>query len=507
MNRMAHGPFRRDESGAVLIISVILIVVLLGTAAVVVDLGLANSERRKMQSAADTSALGAAQGLPDLPTSDAQAQGLAAANMPDSTLGWASCTDAGHLAVVSAASQCISYDGSFTRIRVRIPRQTFSTIFGGILGFSNVSTSTVAVAQIRPIGPSGLLPFVLFGGFGGTGACVDVGGGGPNRTCGKPTGWTGFFGDLDMLQYGNTLLGTDTITQSQRCGSGNSDHRLTGNVAMGADHLYTDDLNNNRAHVNDDCGPPPQAGPNMIGQGTGNGNAFDDGVLSAGPGDPDVTDGFGARLHRVPTTWPTCGVYPSTNNGFDGCWPTITAANHTGIDNRPLWSFVDKNLDGSPSVPAACWPSSYPNTITQAAAHLLMTACLDAYAVPGAPYPPLFTRDTGPQEQPLNILDIQSSPRFNYVPQVVDTDPGKSTCSNCLHIQTFRGVFLQEIMGNNPEAKGALDFEPGPWNVTDTSNKSAEGMIAFVIPDSALPLDLRGKPLSIGKNAIVQLVG
>ncbi|HET9728902.1 MAG TPA: pilus assembly protein TadG-related protein [Acidimicrobiia bacterium] len=517
MVHLKHRARRRDESGIVLVLSVILLVVMLGTAAIVVDLGLANSNRRRMQSGADAAALGAAQDLPVVATADVDAKNLAQTNLSDLPIaaGWGNVAQCPGptLAVVSATTNCISYDGAFMRIRVRVPRQTFNTLFGHILGFNTLGTSTVADAGIVSVGNNGLIPFVLFAGFSGTNACLDSGGAG--SSCQKPAGYDGFFNDLDMYQYGNATLGTDTLPFGQRCNtSGGGNARLTGNLAMGADHIYTDDPNNTAGTINDDCGPPPIAGPNEIGEGTGNNSAFDRGLWASSDG--SITDGKGGRLLRAPTSWPTCGSYPSTSVGFDTCWPTVMVANHPGVDNRPLWTFIDPSLDGSASVPSSCWPSAYPNDpsinfntnpvaakANVAAADLLMKACLDAYNAPGAAYPPLFTRNSGPTEQPIDILDIQSSPRFNYVPQVRETDP-HTNCADCLHIRRFRAVFLQEVMGNNISS---LDSEPGPWNVDDSSNKTAEGAIGWVIPDNALPQGLRGKPVNIGVNAVIQLVG
>ena len=130
---------RRDERGAVLIITVIMLVVLLGIAALAVDLGYAYEMRRQVQNTADAAALGAAQDLPDLTTTESDAKSLSSTNLPHGTFPWSDCTDSGSLGVNAPDTPCISYDTSFTRVRVQIPQQTFPTFFGRVLGVNDVS--------------------------------------------------------------------------------------------------------------------------------------------------------------------------------------------------------------------------------------------------------------------------------------------------------------------------------------------------------------------------------
>jgi Flp pilus assembly protein TadG len=457
-----------------LVLLTITLVVLVGIVALSVDIGGAYAQRRKMQNGADAAALGAAQNLPDRSGATAQAQSLGSGNLPNFTLDWAGCADtppAGFTANPGVpSSACVTFNRSFTRVRVRIPRQSFATLFGGILGYANTSTSTVATAQVAGVGNGGLLPFVLFAGAPDGMACLDTGGGTP-ASC---PGGSGFFGELDYLQYGNDDLGT-----TPSCANGGAAARFAENTAMGADHFYSADPN---ATINDDC---VNSGPNMVGQATGNQQFLDEGLVSGGP----FPDGNNARLQRVPTDWP-------------GGWPTATE-NGVTVDNRPLWTFIDPALQGSGSVPASCWPSAFTVVPDAAAGDLLLSACIHDYGA-GGYTTPVFSRNDGPSEDPLDIFDIQSSPRFSYVPQVVNSAPNSSGCSNCLRIEKFRSVFVQAVMANNPSQ---LNWEPGPWNTTDVGNHQAESMTAWVLPDNMLPDGLRGKPISIGANAIIKLVG
>ena len=97
-----------------------MMVVLVGIAALVLDLGYARETKRQVQNAADAAALGAAQDLPSRSATEAQAKTLAATNLEGVPLGWGSCQDSAPLAVPSATT-CVSFDTSFTRVRVRVP--------------------------------------------------------------------------------------------------------------------------------------------------------------------------------------------------------------------------------------------------------------------------------------------------------------------------------------------------------------------------------------------------
>ena len=94
---------RRDESGSILLLTALLLVTLLGISALAIDIGIAHVNERNTQNGADAAALGAAQdlakvsGTPQLSTAVADAQALAAQNLPKDNLVWPGCVDTGHL--------------------------------------------------------------------------------------------------------------------------------------------------------------------------------------------------------------------------------------------------------------------------------------------------------------------------------------------------------------------------------------------------------------------------
>ena len=95
----------------------------------------------------------------------AQAVTIGNENLPKLTPNWNACAgDALPPPSFTAytGSNCISFSSDFMRIRVRVPRQTFPTLFAKILGFSNTSTSTVAIAKLQSVGNGGNLePFAV----------------------------------------------------------------------------------------------------------------------------------------------------------------------------------------------------------------------------------------------------------------------------------------------------------------------------------------------------------
>ncbi len=510
-----HPRDREHERGTVLVLTVMLLVVMFGMCALVVDLGYARSQRRQVQTTADAAALAGAQLLPSPTAAEDRARSQAAdniagGNLSGGNLAWSGCTDT-PLARVST-TQCISFDTSYTRMRVRTPLQSYDTTFGRIFGDAKVETRALAEARISNPTNSGLLPFNMFSGFGSGEACLDSGGGGGAvEPCTGPT--SGNFGFLDFHLYGNADLGT-----TPSCTNGGQSGRLDDNIAMGADHDYTTHPTGSGAGADDDC---VTAGPNRVAQGTGNGSAFDTGMRSGA----SFSDGEPARLRR--------GPYPKVSVGG------------SQLDNQPLWTFIPTGTNSG--VPASCQRATFdsrvagtppPGTTKQVWLHRALSQCFFEYACgkvdawagnivgrpaadwnsctgsrAGLPVSPcsgspctatLFTANTA-TESPIDLYDIQLSPRFVYVPQVWASNvtcPGGSG-AYCYYIKQYRAVFLQRLVGNNVNQ---LDFEPsgGAWG--GNYSGQAKAITAFVFPVSMLPGTIGSDPSVLGENRFISLV-
>ncbi len=488
---------RRDESGAVLVFTCIALVVMLGFAAFVIDLGVAYGHRRSMQAAADASALGAAQNLAGTnpASATATATALGDENLPGQTLLWSACagdTLPSGFQVADAAHNCVSYNRMFEQVRVRIPKQSFPSLFGGILGFNSTSTSTVAIAGVRGVGNGGLLPYALNGAFASGDYCLDSGGGGNSvAPCNGPT--TGNFGILDFAG----------------CVSNQS---LGDNIAAGADHIYGANPTGLLPDIPDDCTQPR---PNMVSTKPGNNVGPETSGMLSGT---TFADGKPARLQRVPSN---CAA-------FSPAWETVSASCGTpgAIDNRPLWEFIPETT--LPGIPASCQRSTFDALLVAYAAlpadqqrlgmHLALLTCENQYVQDGSTAP-VFTAITGGVvDNGLPLFDIQESPRFSYVPQMIETTACNGRCS--YRIRTFRAVFVQRTGANNSKSY----FEPGPWNGNQLPDNSAADTTGIVFPApraNCTPTDtdscgtmlpgllgaVGANQFVIGGNAVVQLIG
>jgi hypothetical protein len=517
----------RDESGQVLILSVILLVVMLGISALVIDLGYAKSEHRKLQNAADSSALGAAQSLATDTESAATSQAVTLGNdnLPKySPLNFGGVCDSAPLAIISSAGNCISYSPAGL-VRVRIPEQTFSTLFGGIIGFHTLRTGAVAEAQIEEVGPGGIEPFLLLSGFNSGSFCLDSGGGGSST---QPCDGA-FDGNFGLLAF-------------THCGINAS---FRDDIAAGADHPYGIQQTQGVNVVPDDC---THVDPNQVLTNTGNQVGQETPALV---GNGTFSDGGPARLFRV----------PGDPADFSPSWETTS----DGLDNRPLWEFIPTTAI-SGSVPNECQRAAFdapgtgllalhPNVPGPALQQDWMNwgidRCIFEYTCgkldtsigptdpkvvnPATRYncngvragaaiaacggvqcrAPVFTANTNPNPvNGLDAFDVVQSPRFVHVPELWQTTPPSGTKTD--DIRGFRAVFIQRLAPNN-----GAGFEPGPWNAGLPAPVShVADITGFVFPEAIsgcvptdtdscgtmLPGTLGTNEFSIGFDSVVELV-
>jgi hypothetical protein len=324
----------------------------------------------------------------------------------------------------------------------------------------------------------------LYSGFTAGLACLKQGPSGHRiASCDDPS--TGNFTLLDITQYGNATLGT-----TAKCGNSAQQDRMIDNIALGADHLFST-YSATAGTLLDGCG---QAGPNTLPPRTGNDiNAFDLGIAHGLAG--DTSDGGGARLKR--------GQYQKA---------TVMGAQ---LDNKPLWEFIPNGLSTTAptGVPSSCQREAF-TAVLSTPANTYQTRMEDQLELCFTEYEAgnytgiLFSQNTDPfgAEVPVDLYDIQLSPRFAYVPQFVQAVPPNGSSSN-LNIASFRAVYMWDLYGKCSNGCG-VNFAPGPWNTSalGNSNDKAEAMTAFVIDDDMLPVSLRGDPSSVGQNNYVQLV-
>lgn len=252
MTRPSHQ--MSSEGGTVLIVVAGSLIMLMGIAAIAVDLGVGFNERRQDQTAADTAAMsGAVEFALGSHQDDIVSETLALARSNlDTTYSnadwqamWETCTDPGRvnfdLGNGSTATfqpvdspwtagtklDCISTGSSY--IRVRIPDQAITTTFGRVVGVDKIETNAAAVAHLNSEDDyMGLLPFGIPGGSANGELCLKTSGSGTAYDpCQGPSG--GGFGEIDSEFFGDFFGAPDC---------GNPGHpELRQNVAIGLDHF------------------------------------------------------------------------------------------------------------------------------------------------------------------------------------------------------------------------------------------------------------------------------
>jgi len=427
----------RDESGTTAIFVALILVVLMGFAAIAIDAAAAWALRRQDQSGADTGALAGAL----LTTGKSKAIAMQDAENevirithstmdPDMTLAewtaeWVACTDTDKPAEFTdtLTSDCISFTSGMTHLRVRTPEVPWKTTFGQVLGIDEINTSAAAEVTTSFSGAGGVLPFAMPGGVAGdTEICLKTGANPKNvAPCDGPD--TGNFGFLDFSQF-------ETDVESAVCqGGGTSQVAL--DIARGVNHplgsttdpyaaLHEDSVACNDGNFN--------SRPYHVDTETGNMAQV-------------LDDGYAVGVGAVP------GRLAQGGN-------TVNVRGHM-LDDTPLWSY----LNGAGQ--ALC------GSITT---HDDLVSCLETYS---------------PSNGVIFSEDIKDAPRFGWVPLFHETTLGTGTTT--LTIREFRPVYIQTTLWGCTASSCSLEWDPGEPFGPGPNNKRIEASTAIQIPKSALP--------------------
>jgi hypothetical protein len=161
------------------------------------------------------------------------------------------------------------------------------------------------------------------------------------------------------------------------------------------------------------------------------------------------------------------------------------------LDNKPLWDYIDASLDDAQgdSVPDICERDKFDNSSQpqqdwdgdgvddnpESWQHL--SACLTTYV-------------SGSFGTPLFVETLSESPRFGYVPKFWEGSFGSG--NEWLHVRQFKATWLQATWWKKGSTRVA--FHPGEGGSFSGSNYSLIHLSGIVIPDAALPEQLRGDP-------------
>jgi hypothetical protein len=437
---------KRRESGAAALFVAAAIVLLFGAAAVAVDVGAGFNERRGNQTAADTAAVAGLLWSLIGTSSNTLQEGLdeAKATAEANTRGditlqaWTDCTDPNALERLSSnlgltgGSPCISWNSSYTTMRVKIPTQPTRTTFGRVLGVSTLFTSAEAEASITGLGEGGSLPSGALGNAGGgTEICIKTGtGSAASESCGAPS--TGDFQNFRPYFYAEV---NPTTNPKSECVSGEQTDPMSRAFADGIDHFFTvaPALDAGLRENGDNC--PHFPGP-----------AFPDHVeTAAGYQNTDITQGlvlggdwdgaFDGRLERGPYLSNPSGT---TVNGFE-IFDRV-------IDNRPLWSYIDQSLALHPDCAAVAQLPDNPifathGPYTVGANSVFASGEVASWDDTKALMSACLMNQGG---QLFDVDAISRTPRLASVPRFHETAPCPS--NSCLYdIKDFVPVFIQDM--------------------------------------------------------------
>lgn len=469
----------RDERGTTALIVAAGMVLLMGAAALAVDLGLGFNERRQDQASADSGVMaGALQGFEgaagvrdatldyvrkNLPTSYG-----AASNPVDPTwlALWDGCVDpgrpAGYQAVpsmagmASATIDCISVD-PVGKIRVRVPDQLIDAAFGKVLGVGELSTWAFAEASLFPLGAeAGVLPLAISSAAGqGAEVCVVAGSGvGLQATC-DASGRV-----VNSPQLGNADHGTVPAC------SGILDQRLAANLRLGIDHFVTAhpdgtdsdgsaDLPPNSADdwVPDNCN---YFAPNRLTVSAGGGAGLTDGLA-----DNSVVGPAPGSVARLRTG---SGLKRLVKNGTEDWY----------LDNVALWEYLVPN-----TVPG-CHPDDFAPLLPPDKT-LQLDVCLAAAAGSGQR---LFSR---------SLLD---SPRFGLGVRVWETS-WTTSGSVDRTLREFVPIFIHSIHFNCAGTTCGADLIPGEGHAPVCDPSGGPGGCALLTIDHVAYLYLPAGSIDI----------
>ncbi len=247
------------DKGAAAVFIAFSMVMIIGSVAIAVDLGLGFNDRRVDQTSADTGVMSGAVEFVLGSSNDTvvtEILDLIRVNLrisydePDWRAMWRGCTDPGQdnfdvgggvfvdfdgmtEPAVWGATQalpCISTGSSY--LRVRVPDQIVGTTFARVIGFNTLTTHAAAVALFEPGEDfGGVIPFGIPGDTAAGEICLKTSGSGTAfPPCQGPNG--GGFGEIDSEFFG------DFFGSPPFCGLPGATE-LAQNVALGLDHFIT----------------------------------------------------------------------------------------------------------------------------------------------------------------------------------------------------------------------------------------------------------------------------
>ncbi len=470
---------RAEDRGATAIFLAVVLLLLIGVAAIAVDLAQGWNERRQDQTAVDVAAVAGALSYDTNQTTIAdQVMNTARLNL-DTTYSdsdwenlWTACAGpppAGFVPITHSSLgvlQCIGINPSF--LWVRLPAQIVETSFGKAIGVDTLSTGAEATVTLLGGSGSGALPFAIRGNAGSGEVCLDTG---PNPEEPCDGNESGSFGNIAPPLFGNENLGT-----TPSCGNQTSaNNYVPESIAMGIDHILWSFSQAN--WIATGWSPNQNTGNNTV---RNDPNTHLDECIDTGGAVAQPKDGI-----PINTVWVDTGNNTKsdvtegmmTGTGFpDGKDARLTRSSNTRsvkgyqLDNNALWSYL---MDYDPAggagrhTVAACDGSTIRGLPDIDAKNTAMRDCLEAYPTSGGPQ--IFTDD------------IVETPRIGVAPRLWHNNLGNGL--SLRPIQSFDLVFIHGIWFK--QGGSAVPFFPDDGTTPFTAGSfPIEQVTAHLLLDS-----------------------
>jgi hypothetical protein len=492
---------KSSEQGASAVLVALALIVLLGVAAIAIDIGAGFNERRQDQTSADMAVMSGALEASFLTSNNVgvsqQVVALAEPNLttaftlPDYQTIWRGCIDAGRPVGffpmpdpwgAGGTIDCISRSSSF--LRVRVPDQLTPTTFGKVLGVADLTTNAVAVAIIRPGSNNApIVPYGISGAAGSGELCFGTSGSGTAYPpCSGPS--SGTFGSLLSEFFGDFYGSAD-------CGNPGAPEVRTG-TALGIDHFVGlwpnpgGTVTPGTPHPGDTFVLNSLSETNRDSCAVSGGQAVaDDGVplntmrVDSGFPTNEMFDGMVSNMtfFGQPARLRQAGIHPVAGTGVANTKRDIRSGNsRLPLDNHGPWDY----LNGSG--PATCNPSTYTTAMTEVEKTARFNLCIADYVSSGST---------------TVIFDemIADSPRFAWAPQYWYALPTSGLSWE--PIMAFRMIFIAGIYFNCSGTTCGIVFYPDKDQTTEMCDPGGPGgcknlnnisqFSAWVLPDSAIP--------------------
>jgi hypothetical protein len=363
----------RGERGITLPVVAITMLTLLVFSAFAIDVGLTYNYRRQDQSSVDAAAISAAMeylnntgtaNAPDLVfeevvrlTHENSMTGMTIEAWRDA---WLACQDPGTgagteyplpLTIGAGTVDCVSFDATATRMRIRLPEHDVPGVFAGVVG-TQFSSSAVAEVEVTPTAGFGnVLPFALPSiTADGYYSCLYAATGYNNAACHQNA--AGSWGAIGSPRP------THPLGNGCNVGPSGMGTWVAHNLAMGGDHelaLYDDAHGERLDRCPADGGVVPSQAANTLHLTVG----FTGQILENGLFAHVFPDGERGRLTR--------NIMEPLGTPASGSWHGV---NRSELDNTPIWRFIPDHTMGQPNgkpvgqdldlhIPLTCHPRLY----------------------------------------------------------------------------------------------------------------------------------------------------